>query len=166
VNRLRALPAAFVLLLVAPGCTGPAEDAARESSDPTASVPVVPSPPPPTLAGAAEASALAGLPAGPASGTAVLAYSGIGEVRAAFTGSCHQDGTATRIEGSADTARLRLDVAPDGTKLTLVDVGLSATSALSTGRYEVTGRHLSLAAGLADEGQHVGSVELEVDCGG
>ena len=36
----------------------------------------------------------------------------------------------------------------------------------SDGRYEVSGRHLSLAAPLVHDGGSTGRVELEVDCGG
>jgi hypothetical protein len=63
------------------------------------------------------------------------------------------------VAGSADTARIRLEVAPDGARVELDDIGLSATSSLTTGRYEVSGSHLSLAAGLAQDGQPVGSVD-------
>jgi uncharacterized protein involved in outer membrane biogenesis len=96
----------------------------------------------------------------------VLAYSGVGEVRAPFAGDCSHAGDTTRLEGSADTARIRLDVTPDGARLGLDDIGLSATSDLTTGRYEVSGNHLSLAADLTQDGQRIGSVDLEVDCGG
>ncbi len=164
-RRLRVLVAAAVLpaaLLGAAGCTGsgdgPAADpSAAQTSD---------GPPPPTLAGPAEAEELAALPTGPAAGTAVLAYSGVGEVREPFTGECSHAGDTTRIEGSADTARITLDVAPDGARLVLDDLGLSATSELTTGRYEVSGGHLSLAAQLTADGQPAGSVTLELDCGG
>ena len=65
-----------------------------------------------------------------------------------------------------DTAQVRLEIAPDGARLALEDVGFSATSDLATGRYDVSGGHLSLDAPLAQDGQVVGSVQLEVDCGG
>ncbi|WP_216870428.1 hypothetical protein [Modestobacter excelsi] len=45
-------------------------------------------------------------------------------------------------------------------------MGLSATSDVATGRYDVSGRHLSLAALLVHDGRSTGSVELEIDCGG
>ena len=150
-----ALPA---LLLGAVGCTG--SGAGTEAGGSASALA------PPVLAGSAEAEALAPLPAGRATGTAVLAYSGVGEVRAPFSGECAHAADTTRLDGSADTARIRLDVAPDGVRLVLHDVGLSATSDLTTGRYDVSGNHLSLAADLAQDGQAVGSVELEVDCGG
>jgi hypothetical protein len=35
-----------------------------------------------------------------------------------------------------------------------------------TGVDEVEGGHLSLSAGLTQDGERVGSVQLEVDCGG
>lgn len=160
-SRHRALSAAAalsVVLLGAAGCTGSADDPAGSASSPSTTEP-------PTLAGEAEAEAVSALPAGPATGTAVLAYSGVGEVRAPFSGTCSHSGDATEISGSADTAQIRLGIAPDGAQLTLEDVGLSATSDLATGRYDVAGAHLSLDAPLAQDGQVVGSVQLEVDCG-
>jgi hypothetical protein len=172
VSRLPVLAAAVVLLGAA-ACTAdgdrsgasgpPAGSAAAPSSDPAE--PSAPEPTPPTLAGSAEARALAPLPAGPAGGTVVLGYAGVGEVREPFEGECSHAGDATIIEGTADTASIRLEVAPDGARLALDDIGLSATSGLTTGRYEVAGGHLSLAAGLAQDGQPVGTVELEIDCG-
>jgi hypothetical protein len=167
VRPLRIVAVAAVLpavLLGAAGCSGSGDEPAAPPSTVPASDAAGENPAP-TLAGPAEAEALAALPAGPATGTAVLAYSGVGEVREPFTGECSHTGDTTRIEGSADTARITLDVAPDGARLTLDDLGLSATSELSTGRYEVSGGHLSLAAQLTSDGQPAGSVTLELDCG-
>jgi hypothetical protein len=96
----------------------------------------------------------------------VLVYSGVGEVREPFQGECWHEGDTTRIQGAADTAVLRLAIAPDGASLVLEDAGLSATSDLTTGTYEVEGIHLSLSAGLTEDGERVGSVDLEIDCGG
>ncbi len=179
-RRVLVAAAALPALLLASGCTssddgGTGGSPAAGTSAPGSSAPgssaagtsaadsSAPAPPPP--AGEAEAEALASLPEGPAAGTAVLAYSGVGEVRAPFSGECTHDGDATRLEGSADTARIRLDVAPDGAQLTLDDVGLSATSDVATGRYDVEGNHLSLSAALLSGDQTIGRVELEVDCG-
>jgi hypothetical protein len=166
VRQLRILAAATLLptvLLGVAGCTGSGDGPEAARSPSAASGPATE---PPDLAGPAEAASLARLPAGPATGTAVLAYSGVGEVRAPFTGDCSHDGETTRLEGSADTAQIRLDVAPDGARLALDDLGLTATSDLTTGRYDVSGSHLSLTARLAQDGQPTGSVELEIDCGG
>jgi hypothetical protein len=69
-------------------------------------------------------------------------------------------------EGTADTAQIRLDVTPDGARLALEDLGFSAASDVTTGRYDVEDTHLSLVADLAKDGQTVGWVELEIDCGG
>lgn len=182
----QALAAALALpvVLLAAGCTssdgdGGTDDAATggSSSDSSAASSAgstageeaadgTSAPTPPPLAGDAEAGALASLPEGPATGTAVLTYSGVGELRAAFTGECSHDGESTSLEGTADTAQIRLDVAPDGARLAVDDVGLSATSDLATGRYDVAGNHLSLAAPLVSGGQPTGQVELEVDCAG
>ncbi|RBY91728.1 hypothetical protein DQ244_10595 [Blastococcus sp. TBT05-19] len=160
---LRALTAVAVVLLATAGCTGGSDDeAGRRGTDPSAAG----SPAPVQLAGPAEAEALEALPAGPATGTAVLAFSGLGELRAPFTGECSHDGDATRIEGSADTARITLVVGPDGARIELDDAGVTATSQLGTGRYEVSNGHLSLAADLAQDDQRAGSAELEIDCGG
>jgi hypothetical protein len=159
----------LLVVLATSACTATDVDAAAPPLT-SSSVPsygsAAPEPPVPTLAGSAEAQAVAALPDGPATGTAVLDYSGVGEVREPFRGRCARDGESTRIEGAADTARIRLDVAPDGAELALDDDGFAATSSLTTGRYLVRGGHLSLAAGLAQDGQPVGTVELEIDCGG
>ncbi len=160
-----ALVPPAVLIGVA-GCTAEGDGSTVPASTATSSATPASTSTPPTLAGGAEASAVAGLPAGPASGTAVLVYSGVGEVREPFTGECARDGDTTRIEGTADTAGIRLDVGPDGAQLALDDLGFSATSTLTTGRYDVEGGHLSLSAGLTRDDQAVGSVELEIDCGG
>ena len=148
-----ALPA---LVLGVAGCTGAGAGAGGSASAPEA----------PVLAGSAEAEALAPLPAGPATGTAVLAYSGVGEVRAPFSGECAHAADTTRLDGSADTARIRIDVGPDGARLALDDQGLTATSDLTAGRYDVSGAHLTLDAGLTQDGLTIGSVRLEIDCGG
>jgi hypothetical protein len=95
----------------------------------------------------------------------VLTYAGRDEVSEPFEGECWHEGDTTRIQGAAETAVLRLAIAPDGARLGLEDGDLSATSFLTTGRYEVDGIHLSLSAGLTEDGKRVGSVELEVDCG-
>jgi len=117
------------------------------------------------MAGSAQAQSLVSLPAGPATGTAVLAYSGAGELRAPFRGSCSHSAGATRVDGSADTARITVDVTPQGARLTMKDIGLAASSELTTGRYTASGKHLSLDAHLAHDGMPIGSVQLEVDCG-
>lgn len=157
-RRIRAGTAALsVVLLGATGCSGSADDSAAGAS-PSSTVT------PPTLAAEAEAEAVSVLPAGPATGTAVLAYSGVGELRAPFGGDCSHDGDATEIAGSADTAQIRLEIAPDGARLVLEDVGFAATSDLATGRYDVSGGHLSLNAPLTQDGAVIGSVQLEVDC--
>jgi hypothetical protein len=140
------------------------------SAEPGASQPGSPEPAdsstaPPTLAGTSEAEAVDPLPTGHALGTAVLTYSGVGEVREPFEGECWHEGDTTRIQGAAETAVLRLAISPDGARLALDDDGVSATSFLTTGRYEVDGIHLSLSAGLTQDGERVGTVELEIDCG-
>ncbi len=160
---LAATAALPVVLLGAMGCTGSADDSAGSASP---SSPTAPTTTPPALAAGAEAEALSVLPAGPATGTAVLTYSGVGELSAPFSGDCSHTGDTTAIAGSVDTAQVRLEIAPDGAQLALEDVGFSATSDLATGHYDVSGRHLSLDAPLAQDGQVVGSVQLEVDCGG
>jgi hypothetical protein len=164
VSRRQPLAAAILALVTlfgATGCTSSAGsgDAVSEGTGPRPAAS-------PTLAGGGEAQALAGLPDGAATGTAVLAYAGVGVLRAPFTGACSGVGDDTRLEGTADSAQIRLDVTPDGARLALDDLGFSATSDLTTGRYDVEGNHLDLVADLAQDGMTVGSVELEVDCGG
>ena len=153
-------PAVLPLLLFAAGCTGADDGSPAAQSTPAASSAAAPTP-----AGPAEASALAPLPTGPATGDVVLTWSGLGEIREPFTGQCSHDGATTRLEGSADTAQIQVTVTPDGASVAVEDVGLSTTSELATGRYDVSGGHLALAAPLASGGQAVGSIELEVDCG-
>ena len=164
-RALRPAVVAALLLLAATGCTDDDADAdaGADEGPPATSAPGTT---PPDLAGSAEAEALTPLPAGPATGTAVLVYSGLGELRAPFTGQCSHEGSTTRIEGSADTARIVLDVTPDGARITLDDDGVTATSDLATGRYEVTGSHLALRADMSQDGEPAGSAELEIDCGG
>jgi hypothetical protein len=157
VTSLRRGATGVLLLLAVAGCTGDGAAPSSSSSAPGTTAA--------DLAGGAEAEALAPLPAGPASGTAVLVYSGLGELRAPFTGQCSHEGSGTRIEGSADTARIVLDVTPDGARLALDDDGVTATSTLARGRYEVTGSHLSLRADMSQDGERAGSAELEIDCG-
>jgi hypothetical protein len=142
-------------------CTDDDADADGSPTGPSASGTA-----PVDLAGAPEAEALAPLPAGPATGTAVLVFSGLGELRAPFTGQCSHEGSTTRIDGSADTARIVLDVTPDGARITLDDADVTSTSELATGRYDVTGSHLSLRADMRQGGEPAGSAELEIDCGG
>ncbi|SHG85629.1 hypothetical protein [Geodermatophilus nigrescens] len=157
---LLGLTAAALVLLGAAGCTASGDDADGGSPGTPAA------PTAPELAGPAEAEVLAALPAGAATGTAVLSYAGLGELREPFTGQCSHDGGSTRIEGSADTARITLVVGPDGARLDLDDSGVTSSTELSTGRYEVSGNHLSLAADLALDGMRAGSADLEIDCGG
>ena len=157
---LTGTAALSVVLLGATGCSGSADDSAGSASpSPTTATP-------PTLAAGAEAEAVSVLPTGPATGTAVLVYSGVGELNAPFGGDCSHTGDTTEITGSVDTAEVRLEIAPEGAWLALEDVGFSATSDLATGRYDVSGAHLSLDAPLAQDRELIGSVRLEVDCGG
>ena len=161
-RRLLAATAALsVVLLGASGCTGSDDDSAGSASPSSSAAPTAP----PTLAAGAEAAAVSVLPAGPATGAAVLAYSGVGELSAPFSGECTHAGETTEIAGTADTAQVRVRIAPDGARVVLEDVGFAATSELATGRYDVSGAHLSLDAPLAQDGQVVGSVQLQVDCG-
>jgi hypothetical protein len=120
---------------------------------------------PPTPAGTSEAQAVDQLSAGHAIGTAVLTYAGREEVSEPFEGECWHEGETTRIQGASGTAVLRLAIAPDGARLAVEDADVSATSVLTTGRYQVDGIHLSLSAGLVQDGERVGTLELEIDCG-
>jgi hypothetical protein len=163
VSRLLATITVTATLLGAAGCTGsPRPTAASGTPSPTPA----PAPPSAGLAGASEARALAPLPSGAATGSAVLSYAGVGEVRAPFNGRCSHDVGTTRLDGFADTAHITVDVTPTGARVQLRDVGLSATSDLTTGRYAVSGDHLSLAAHLAHDGEQIGSMQLDATCGG
>lgn len=184
-SRLLATTLAVPVLLCAGGCgpahtrttaTGPHAGAtAVASTSPATTSPASPASAPGaapsadagSAAGAsADARLLAPLPSGAATGSAVLAYSGVGEVSAPFHGQCSHEAGSTRVTGTADTAHITVDVTPSGGQVRLDDVGLSATSDLTSGRYAVSGRHLSLAAHLAHDGQSIGTITLEVACGG
>lgn len=160
---LRTVLVTALALAAASGCSDDPPDARLEET-PTATSTASTTPPEP--AGDDEAESLGRLPTGPATGTAVLVYNGLGELRAPFTGQCSHDGSTTRIEGSADTARIVLDVTPDGARIAVDDDGVAATSELAAGRYEVTGSHLSLRAGMSQDDEPAGTAELEIDCGG
>lgn len=167
-RRLRVLATAAVLPVVVLGaaaCT--ASGAGSSGTGPTSTVQSRASAPfpGPGLAGSTEARELAPLPTGAASGSAVLAYSGVGELRAPFRGRCSHGAGGTQVSGSADTAQITVEVTPGGGHVTLKDIGLAGTSDLTTGRYAVSGRHLSLAAHVAHDGQPIGTIQLEVDCG-
>lgn len=156
------------VLLGTTACTdGTATSAAPASTSPAGSPSgTTGAEPAPTPAGASEAAVLAQLPPGTATGTAVLQYDGIGELSEPFRGQCSSTADVTTISGTADTARIELTATSDGLQVALEDIGLSATSQLSTGRYEVTAGHLSLDAPLSSDGEAVGSAKLEIDCGG
>ena len=83
-----------------------------------------------------------------------------------FSAKIWSQNSATRIEGSADTARIVLEVTADGARLELDDGGVRSTSDLAAGRYDVRGGHLSLRADMSQDGEPAGSAELEIDCGG
>jgi len=142
-------------------CSGESDEPIRVEGLPTPTSSTAP-----PAAGESAAAALQPLPAGTATGSVLVTYEGLGELRAPFTGECTAGTETLRLDGRADTAEIRLDATPDGVRLTMDDVGLSATSDVATGRYEVSGRHLSLAAPLVHDGGSTGRVELEVDCGG
>ncbi|RBY80070.1 hypothetical protein DQ239_02975 [Blastococcus sp. TF02-09] len=161
---LRPAVAAALVLLAATGCTDAPPAARSDGPAPATSSSSGPAPAPP--AGEEEAQALAPLPDGVATGTAVLVYSGLGELREPFAGQCSHDGSTTRIEGTADTARIVLEVTPDGARIDLDDGGVRSSSELSAGRYEVSGGHLSLRADMTQDGESTGTAELEIDCGG
>jgi hypothetical protein len=157
---LTATATLSVALLGVVACSGAGDDSSGAGAPPA---PTTTAPPP--LAGTAEAHALYPLPSGPATGTAVLTFVGVGELRSPFSGNCSHGTDTTGIDGSADTAQIHLDVSPDAARLTMEDVGYSADGDLAAGRYDVSGAHLSLDAPLVQQGQVIGSVQLEVDCG-
>jgi hypothetical protein len=149
-----------VVLLGAVACSGSPDDSTGTPSSPVPTTAALP-----TLAGSAEAQALYRLPSGPATGSAVLTFVGVGELRSPISGNCAHGTDTTRIDGSADTAQIHLDVDPHAVRLAMQDVGFSANGDMAKGRYDVSGAHLSLDAPLVQEGQVIGSVQLEVDCG-
>jgi hypothetical protein len=161
--RRRLRRSAVVLAAIAVAVTGCT--AGEQPEEPRASAPAQAAGPSlPPLAGPSEAAVVAGLPDGQASGEVAIAYSGLGELRSDFAGSCTRDGDTTTVRGSADEAEVVLVFAPSGAQVTVTDVGLESTSSVAAGDLQVHGNHLSMSAPLLEDGQLVGSVELVVVC--
>jgi hypothetical protein len=118
----------------------------------------------PSAAGGSAAAALEPLPAGRATGSVLVTYEGLGELRAPFTGECTHDGPVTEFRGTADGADIVLTFGPDGATLAVDDVGLRSTAALADGTIEVDGDSVALQAPLLEGGQVIGAVELDADC--
>jgi hypothetical protein len=118
----------------------------------------------PSSAGESAAAALQPLPAGPATGSVLVTYQGLGELRSPFTGECTHDGPVTEFRGTADGADIVLTFGPDGATLTVDDVGLQSTAALAAGSIDVDGDHVDLEAPLLAGEQVIGTVELDADC--
>ena len=157
-TAVRALPWLAAAVLAA--CSGeePAQPI-RVDQPPAPSSSAVPS-----SAGGSAAAALQPLPAGPATGSVLVTYEGLGELRSPFTGECIHDGPVTGFRGTADGAELVLTFGPDGATLEVDDVGLQSTAAVADGTIDVDGDSVALAAPLLAGGQVVGAVELDVDC--
>ena len=164
-RRRAALGAVAVAALAwCSACTGDEPPSSAAPSSPAAEAAPATSLPAP--AGEEEVRLLAGLPEGPATGTVVLTYTGVGELRSPFTGACEQTDGGTVITATADTASIRVESSAEGVSLDLQDVGFAATSVLAVGQYSVTGDHLTVSAPLVQSGQVVGSAALDGDCGG
>ncbi|WP_369259753.1 hypothetical protein [Geodermatophilus amargosae] len=154
----RTWPAALALAVAAlAGCTAGEAESTRPSSSP------VPLPP---LAGASEAATVAGLPDGPASGTVVLTYSGLGELRSPLTGTCTSEGDRTVVAAEAGGASVVLTFDPAGAEVAVRDVGLETTSSVAAGDLAVEGAVLHLAADLVAAGQVVGTLVMDATCSG
>jgi hypothetical protein len=171
-------------LLLAAGCSSPSapdESAGSGSATRSTGTATDPSPtatagePTPTappadateLAGPSEAAAAASLAAGPAAGTVVITYDGLGEADSPFTGTCTRSGAATTVSGTAGTATVDLAFDPSAVTLTVQDTGLgTAVTQVGTADLTVSEDRLVLSAALIQQDQRVGSVRIDVTCGG
>jgi hypothetical protein len=142
------------------GCTG-GDDSTPTPSSAATGAPV------PSPAGAEVADALAGMPAGPATGAVTVRYQGLGELAGPLTGTCAHPGVGrTVVAGSVDTATFEVAAGPDGVVLTVHDGDLTQVTALSEGEYRVAGPRLQVGTGLLDAETSVGEVDLDLRCGG
>lgn len=119
----------------------------------------------PSPAGESEATTVALLPEGPATGDLVITYDGLGELRAPFSGECATEGETTTVSGSADTAAVALEFSPAGSSVAVDDDGLRQVSQLGQGDYQVVDATLDLSAPLTQDGVGTGEITLTVTCG-
>jgi len=111
---------------------------------------------------------VATLPAGPASGTVVVAYSGLGAITSPASGICAHDITKadTTLALKAGTATLAVVLSPGNANLHFVDVGVEQRNDLAAGTYLVDGAHLHIDTVLRGTGPSTtaGNLTLDVTC--
>jgi hypothetical protein len=144
------------------------QDSAAPASSPagTTSTQDSASPSLPPAAGASEAAVARTLPEGPAGGSVVLTFDGLGEARSDFAGQCTRTGAGTTIAGTAGTAELSLEFTPDAVRLTVHDEGLDSEATVAAGDLTVDGGRLTLDAPMLEGGQTTGRVRVDIVCGG
>ena len=146
-----ALPGAPPQPAAPPGTPGPA-------------VPAVPAAP----VGPEVARRAATLPAGPAAGTVVVAYSGLGAITSPASGTCAHGTTKadTTLALTAGTATLAVILTPGNANLHFVDVGVEQRNDLAAGTYLVDGAHLHIDTALTGTGPSTtaGNLTLDVTC--
>jgi hypothetical protein len=109
------------------------------------------------------ASRVATVPAGPASGTVTVAYSGLGALSSPAAGSCtHTAATSTTVTLTAGTATLTVLVSPGTANLHFVDVGVEQRNDLAAGTYQVAGNRLRIDTALTAAAGHL---TLDTTCG-
>jgi hypothetical protein len=164
VSRRRDVRRALLAAVAAMATAGCSPGEAEPASDGTQAADPAP-PPVPELSGPSEAAEVGTLPDGPATGSIVISYDGLGEVRSPFTGTCSHDGSSSELRGTAGEANVVLVFDTAGATLTVEDVGLQSEAALASGDLRAEGNRLILAAPLVTADQAIGDVELNVICG-
>jgi len=110
----------------------------------------------------------ASLPAGAATGTVVVAYSGLGAVTSPASGTCAHDTTKadTTLALKAGTATLMVTLTPGNANLHFVDVGVEQRNDLAAGTYLVDGAHLHIDTVLTGTGPSAtaGNLTLDITC--
>jgi len=109
------------------------------------------------------ASRVATLPAGAATGTVVVAYSGLGAITSPASGTCtHTAATSTTVTLTAGTATLTVLLAPGTANLHFVDIGVEQRNDLAAGTYQVAGNRLRIDTALTAAAGHL---TLDTTCG-
>jgi hypothetical protein len=160
---LRRAVLTLCLVGVTAGCSEPRPGRTPEATPASASAS---GPSLPLAAGADVVRAVHRLPDGPADGTIVVSYNGLGELRGDLHGECAHEGNATTITGSSSTARLTISFDGTGAHLELTDVGLTQSSQLAAGSYQVDPPRLVVNTQLLGGGALAGTLSLDVVCDG
>lgn len=139
------------------------------SGTPSTQLPPAPGPAVPAApVGPEVARQVATLPVGAATGTVVVAYSGLGAITSPAAGTCAHDTTKadTTLALKAGTATLAVILTPGNANLHFVDVGVEQRNDLAAGTYLVDGAHLHIDTALTGTGPSTtaGNLTLDVTC--